>query len=107
MILATSNPKVHYIEGLLRYFQCRKSIKDFNHLRESADGNYDNKATMIALLRRIEYLKGKHRMRYECRLAPPPWTNLLHDRFSNTGSLNVDDLRGKDDEPKDNMPGAS
>lgn len=48
--LVAGNPRAHYIEGLLQYFQCRKSIKGLDHLRQSADGNYDNGTYIYGIL---------------------------------------------------------
>ncbi|KAG2246255.1 hypothetical protein Bca52824_085883 [Brassica carinata] len=45
--LSTGNPKAHYIEGLLQYFQHRRSIRGLKHLRQSADANYDYEAISV------------------------------------------------------------
>ncbi|KAG2301932.1 hypothetical protein Bca52824_030583 [Brassica carinata] len=44
--LSAGSPQAHYIEGILQYFQLHKYKKGLSHLRQSADGNYDNKAIL-------------------------------------------------------------
>lgn len=48
--LSTGNPKAHYIEGLLQYFQHRRSIRGLKHLRQSADANYDYGVYIYSIL---------------------------------------------------------
>ena len=48
--LATDHPRDHYIQGLLQYFQHCKSIEGLNHLRQSANGNFDNGTYIYGML---------------------------------------------------------
>lgn len=62
--LSTGNPQAHYIEGILQYFQRRKTIKGLNHFRQSAYGNYDKGMYIydILLLCRANFNEGNNNL---------------------------------------------